>query len=116
MRPRRRVQAFGAARCAVRRGDAIGWRAGALTAQNVLFWLRRLRGTMSQFRSEEMNLVQLFVQSDAAHDTLHELGQIGAIQFKDVRALAPPALFIRSCACVRPALMRLCAGGSTSSD
>lgn len=39
-----------------------------------------------------MNLVQLFVQSDAAHDTLHELGQIGAIQFKDVRALAPPAL------------------------
>jgi hypothetical protein len=44
---------------------------------------------MSQFRSEEMNLVQLFVQSDAAHDTLHELGQIGAIQFKDVRALSP---------------------------
>ena len=40
---------------------------------------------MSQFRSEEMNLVQLFVQSDAAHETLHELGQIGAIQFKDVR-------------------------------
>ena len=43
---------------------------------------------MSQFRSEEMNLVQLFVQSDAAHETLHELGQIGAIQFKDVRT--PP--------------------------
>ena len=39
---------------------------------------------MSQFRSEEMNLVQLFVQSDAAHETLHELGQIGAIQFKDL--------------------------------
>ena len=44
---------------------------------------------MSQFRSEEMNLVQLFVQSDAAHETLHELGQIGAIQFKDVRAPSP---------------------------
>jgi hypothetical protein len=44
---------------------------------------------MSQFRSEEMNLVQLFVQSDAAHETLHELGQIGAIQFKDVSALRP---------------------------
>jgi hypothetical protein len=69
-----------------------------------------LRGTMSQFRSEEMNLVQLFVQSDAAHDTLHELGQIGAIQFKDVRALTPPALLIRSCACFHGNL-RLCAGG-----
>ena len=43
---------------------------------------------MSQFRSEEMNLVQLFVQSDAAHETLHELGKIGSIQFKDV--CAPP--------------------------
>ena len=39
---------------------------------------------MSQFRSEEMNLVQLFVQSDAAHETLYQLGQIGAIQFKDL--------------------------------
>ena len=39
---------------------------------------------MSQFRSEEMSLIQLFVQSDAAHDTLHELGEIGAIQFKDL--------------------------------
>ena len=44
---------------------------------------------MSQFRSEEMNLVQLFVQSDAAHETLHELGQIGAIQFKDVSQTLP---------------------------
>eukprot|EP00960_Hanusia_phi_P068571 766880-Hanusia_phi.AAC.2 len=40
---------------------------------------------MSQFRSEEMQLLQLYIQSDAAHDTLYELGSLGAIQFKDVR-------------------------------
>ncbi|KAJ1475824.1 V-type ATPase 116kDa subunit family-domain-containing protein, partial [Baffinella frigidus] len=39
---------------------------------------------MSQFRSEDMSLVQFFIQSDAAHDTLHELGHVGAIQFKDL--------------------------------
>jgi len=39
---------------------------------------------MSQFRSEEMLYVQMFIQNDAAHDTLHELGAIGAIQFKDL--------------------------------
>mmetsp|Transcript_73893 Transcript_73893/g.119927 ORF Transcript_73893/g.119927 Transcript_73893/m.119927 type:complete len:960 (+) Transcript_73893:95-2974(+) len=45
---------------------------------------------MSQFRSEDMALVQLFIQSEAAHDTLHALGQIGdqegCIQFKDLNA------------------------------
>jgi len=41
---------------------------------------------MSQFRSEEMNLVQLFIQNDAAHDTLHELGEVGALQFKDMNS------------------------------
>jgi hypothetical protein len=61
---------------------------------------------MSQFRSEEMALIQLFIrelriflwfswrrtslsermcaENDAANETLHELGQINAIQFKDV--------------------------------
>jgi len=39
---------------------------------------------MSQFRSEEMELVQLFIQSEAAHGTLHELGELGAVQFKDL--------------------------------
>jgi len=37
------------------------------------------------FRSEEMTLVQLFVQIEAAHDTVDELGQLGLIQFRDVR-------------------------------
>jgi V-type H+-transporting ATPase subunit a len=46
---------------------------------------------MSQFRSEDMALVQLFIQSEAAHDTLHALGKLGddqsgCIQFKDLNA------------------------------
>lgn len=36
------------------------------------------------FRSEDMQLVQLFVQVEAAHDTLDELGKLGLIEFKDV--------------------------------
>mmetsp|Transcript_11318 Transcript_11318/g.28104 ORF Transcript_11318/g.28104 Transcript_11318/m.28104 type:complete len:978 (+) Transcript_11318:273-3206(+) len=39
---------------------------------------------MSQFRSEEMALIQLFIQNDAANDTLHELGHVNAVQFKDL--------------------------------
>jgi len=41
---------------------------------------------MSQFRSEEMKLVQLFIQNDAAYETLKELGALGAIQFKDLNS------------------------------
>jgi V-type H+-transporting ATPase subunit a len=37
------------------------------------------------WRSEHMQLVQLFVQIEAAHDTVDELGQLGVIQFRDVR-------------------------------
>ena len=31
-----------------------------------------------------MQLVQLFVQLEAAHETVDELGQLGVIQFRDV--------------------------------
>lgn len=41
------------------------------------------------WRSEEMQLVQLFVQIDAAHDTVDELGKLDVIEFRDV-----PAFFI----------------------
>ena len=34
-----------------------------------------------------MQLIQLFVQYDAAHDTMEELGNLGVIQFVDVREL-----------------------------
>ena len=33
-----------------------------------------------------MSLVQLFIQNDAAHDTLHELGNVGVLQFKDLNS------------------------------
>jgi V-type H+-transporting ATPase subunit a len=36
------------------------------------------------FRSEEMQKVQLFVQIEAAHDTVDKLGELGLIQFIDV--------------------------------
>ena len=44
---------------------------------------------MSQFRSEDMTLVELFIQSEASHDTLYALGELGddqsgCIQFKDL--------------------------------
>jgi len=43
------------------------------------------------FRSEPMQLVQLFMSLEAARDTVDELGEIGLIQFKDVRSLSPPS-------------------------
>ena len=33
-----------------------------------------------------MSLVQLFVPTEVAHDTVSELGELGNVQFKDVRA------------------------------
>jgi len=32
-----------------------------------------------------MSLVQLFVPTEVAHDTVYELGELGDVQFKDVR-------------------------------
>lgn len=32
-----------------------------------------------------MQLIQLYIQRDAAHDTVDELGELGNIQFHDVR-------------------------------
>lgn len=43
-------------------------------------------GKMSEFRSAEMSLIQMFVSHEAAHDTLHELGEIGVLQFKDLNS------------------------------
>jgi V-type H+-transporting ATPase subunit a len=41
-------------------------------------------------RSEEMQLVQLFVQIEAARDTVDELGNLGLIQFKDLNPDVSP--------------------------
>ncbi|KAF9036853.1 V-type ATPase, V0 complex, 116kDa subunit family [Panaeolus papilionaceus] len=38
----------------------------------------------SFFRSEQMSLVQLFVPTEVAHDTVAELGELGNVQFKDL--------------------------------
>jgi hypothetical protein len=37
------------------------------------------------FRSEEMTLCQLFLQSEAAYACVSELGELGLVQFRDVR-------------------------------
>ena len=36
--------------------------------------------------SDAMSLVQLFVPTEVAHDTVSELGELGNVEFKDVRA------------------------------
>lgn len=36
------------------------------------------------FRSEEMTLAQLFLQSESAYCCVSELGEIGMVQFRDV--------------------------------
>jgi len=38
----------------------------------------------SLFRSEEMALCQLFLQSEAAYACVSELGELGLAQFRDV--------------------------------
>ena len=38
------------------------------------------------FRSEEMCLTQLFLQSDAAYSCISELGELGLVQFRDLNA------------------------------
>ncbi|GAQ77930.1 vacuolar proton ATPase [Klebsormidium nitens] len=42
--------------------------------------------TMEMFRSEEMQLVQLIIPAEAAHETVSYLGDIGLLQFKDLNA------------------------------
>merc|ERR1711881_644297 len=38
----------------------------------------------SLFRSEEMALCQLFLQSEAAYNCVSELGELGIVQFEDL--------------------------------
>jgi hypothetical protein len=43
-----------------------------------------------------MSLVQLFVPTEVAHDTVAELGELGNVEFKDVRVFFV-SLFFYSC-------------------
>lgn len=40
----------------------------------------------SIFRSEVMSLVQMYLQPEAAYDTIAALGEVGCVQFRDVSA------------------------------
>ncbi|KAG7453083.1 V0/A0 complex, 116-kDa subunit of ATPase [Guyanagaster necrorhizus] len=44
----------------------------------------------SLFRSEQMSLMQLFVPTEVAHDTVAELGELGNVQFKDLNPSVNP--------------------------
>ncbi|KAJ4475621.1 V-type ATPase, V0 complex, 116kDa subunit family [Lentinula aciculospora] len=44
----------------------------------------------SLLRSEQMSLVQLFVPTEVAHDTVAELGELGNVQFKDLNPNVNP--------------------------
>lgn len=46
------------------------------------------------FRSEEMTLAQLFLQSEAAYCCVSELGEIGMVQFRDVSPLLFHPIFL----------------------
>lgn len=43
----------------------------------------------SIFRSEEVCLVQLFLQSGSAYNCVSELGELGLVEFRDVSLLNP---------------------------
>lgn len=47
----------------------------------------------SLFRSEEMTLCQLFLQSEAAYACVSELGELGLVQFRDVSKISLPNTF-----------------------
>lgn len=47
------------------------------------------------FRSEEMTLAQLFLQSEAAYCCVSELGELGMVQFRDVSIQVFSRVFIR---------------------
>ncbi|KAI6138927.1 V-type ATPase, V0 complex, 116kDa subunit family [Pisolithus tinctorius] len=44
----------------------------------------------SMFRSEPMSLVQLYIPTEVAHDTVTELGELGNVQFKDLNPNVNP--------------------------
>ncbi|KAH7928179.1 V0/A0 complex, 116-kDa subunit of ATPase [Leucogyrophana mollusca] len=44
----------------------------------------------SLLRSEQMSLVQLYIPTEVAHDTVSELGELGDVQFKDLNPNVTP--------------------------
>ena len=54
------------------------------TAELILIQLHIIFFPGSLFRSEEMALCQLFLQSEAAYACVSELGELGLVQFRDL--------------------------------
>ena len=48
-------------------------------------------------RSKPMLLVQLYIQIEAAHDTIDELGKLGLVQFRDVSGVSHYWLLLMMC-------------------
>lgn len=46
--------------------------------------------SMDLFRSEEMNLIQLIIPAESAHETITYLGELGLLQFKDLNSEKSP--------------------------
>jgi hypothetical protein len=49
---------------------------------------------MDLFRSEAMQLVQLIIPIESAHHTVSYIGDLGLIQFKDVRTHSSLSFFV----------------------
>ena len=49
----------------------------------------------SLYRSEEMSLCQLFLQSESAYTCVSELGELGLVQFRDVSKLSKKARILQ---------------------
>ena len=54
----------------------------------------------SLFRSEEMTLCQLFLQSEAAYNCVAEMGELSVVQFRDVSPV--PSVLWLSCSLPLP--------------
>lgn len=53
------------------------------------------------FRSEEMCLAQLFLQSGSEYDCISELGELGLVEFRDVSQSIIYLIYQqRNCACL----------------
>ncbi len=51
---------------------------------------------MGSFRSEEMCLAQLFLQSGSAYDCISELGELGLVEFRDVSRCIVSVMYVLS--------------------
>jgi len=56
----------------------------------------------SIFRSEVMSLVQMYLQPEAAYDTIAALGEVGVVQFRDVSDQCKKKAFLQESRNIMP--------------